>query len=112
MHHLMLYFGSGNKAEFLDVEDGAPLGLMDGPYSAREIVFSEGDIFVFFTDGVTEAMNERGGLYGKERLVSIVEKNRSGTSQEILEAIDKDVKKFEPRSRQHDDITIIVVRII
>lgn len=111
-HLPVLHFGSGREAESLDVEDGAPLGLMDGPYSAGEIVFSEGDIFIFFTDGVTEAMNERRELYGKERLVSIVGKKRGGTSQEILEAIDKDIKKFEPRSRQHDDITIIVVRIV
>lgn len=121
-NNIMIYSNGGHlpviylsrdtkKAEFLDVPEGAPLGLMEGPYSAREMNFREGDIFVLYTDGVTEAMNSKSGMYGKERLVSLVEAHKDLSSKALLNAIEKDIRRFEPKSRQHDDITLIVIKI-
>ncbi|OGW94955.1 MAG: hypothetical protein A3K16_02505 [Omnitrophica bacterium RIFCSPLOWO2_01_FULL_45_24] len=110
--HLPVLYLTKNKASvFLNVEDGAPLGLMDGAYSGGEKRFEEGDIFIFYTDGVTEAMNAKEEMYGVNRLASIVENNRVGGPEALLDIIEKDLRKFEPKAAQHDDITIIVAKI-
>jgi len=110
-HLPVLYLPVGKKGTFLDVEDGAPLGLMEGKYSGGRIKYSSGDIFVFYTDGITEAMNSRRDMYGKERLAEVVYKNRKLDPKELLAAIEKDVRRFEPKSTQHDDMTIITLKI-
>jgi sigma-B regulation protein RsbU (phosphoserine phosphatase) len=110
-HLPMLRISPDGKSEFLDVKDGSPLGLMDGPYSAGQARIAKGDVFIFYTDGITEAMNARSDMYGKERLVAVCEASRHLDTARMVEAIEKDVRKFEPRSRQHDDMTVIVVKI-
>jgi len=110
-HLPVLYMPAGKKGIFLDVDDGTPLGLMEGEYSGNRINYSSGDIFVFYTDGITEAMNSRRDMYGKERLAEIVYRNGSLSPKELLSAIEKDVRRFEPKSTQHDDITIITLKI-
>ncbi len=110
-HLPVLYIGKGKKAEFLDVDEGMPLGLIEGEYSQKVISFNRGDMFVFYTDGITEAMNYRREMYGSQRLVSVVEKLKGFSAGSILDDIEKDVRRFEPKSTQHDDITVIVVKI-
>lgn len=110
-HLPVLYFNRSGKSKFLDVEEGAPLGIIEGPYSGGRIEFGSGDTFVFYTDGVTEAMNAKSEMYGKERLVLAAEKSVSLSSEGMLIELEKDVRKFEPKSYQHDDITIMVVKI-
>ncbi len=111
-HLPLLYLGKDRPVEFLDVKEGAPLGLMEGAYSGSVINFSEGDIFVFYTDGITEAMNSRQEMYGKEALEAVVEKNKTASAKALVGAIEKDVRRFESKTKQHDDMTIIVVRMI
>jgi sigma-B regulation protein RsbU (phosphoserine phosphatase) len=95
----------------LDVEDGYPLGLLDSDYSGNQIKFSQGDVFIFFTDGVTEARNMKANMYGNERFVSVVEKNKTASAREILKAIETDLRRFEPEYKQSDDITCIVLKV-
>ena len=110
-HMPALYLGKGSPPRFLDVEEGVPLGLEEGPYSAREVSLNEGDVFIFYTDGVTEAMNARREQYGRERLVAAAEKNKGLSAKAILLSVEKDMRKFERKTDQHDDITLIVVKI-
>lgn len=109
-HLPLIQLSEGGKVEFLDVAEGAPLGLMENGYSGGERYFREGDIFVLYTDGITEAMNPRSEMYGKERLASVIEANRYLSSRNLLNAIERDVRKFEPRARQHDDMTLMVIK--
>ncbi len=111
-HLPVLYLQKDGAHSFLDVEKGAPLGLMDNEYSGRQAAFGKGDVFIFYTDGVTEAMNSRRQMYEKTRLLETAKRNRYKKSREILEAIEKDIRKFEPKSTQHDDITLIVAKIL
>ena len=110
-HLPVLHLPKAGGARFLDVEEGAPLGLMDGPYSGGRIAFDKGDTFIFYTDGITEAMNTNSDMYGKERLQAVVERNRALPADSLAVAIEKDVRRFEPKSQQHDDMTIIAVKI-
>jgi len=110
-HQPVMHFPLDAPVKFLDVEDGYPLGLLDSDYSGDQVSFSSGDVFIFFTDGVTEARNMKANLYGNERFASVVEKNRSATAKEILKAIEVDLRAFEPEYKQSDDITCIVLKV-
>lgn len=99
------------KVEYLDVAEGTPLGLMDGQYAGRTVTFKKGDTFVLYTDGITEAMKPNLEMYGKERLASVIESHKGISSKALLQIIEKDVRRFEPKARQHDDMTSIVITI-
>jgi sigma-B regulation protein RsbU (phosphoserine phosphatase) len=111
-HMPVLYLSLGGEPQFLDVEEGMPLGLLEGNYCGRSINFEKGDLFVYYTDGVTEATNSKLELYGKERFIATVRANLEFSSRDILEAVSQDIRRFEPKTRQHDDITLIVVKVL
>ena len=110
-HQPVMYLSGNAPVRFLDVEEGYPLGLLDSEYSGNQVRFSTGDIFIFFTDGVTEARNVKAKMYGSERFVSVVEKNRMSGAKDILSAIETDLRGFEPEYKQSDDITCIVLKV-
>jgi serine phosphatase RsbU (regulator of sigma subunit) len=68
-----------------------------------------GDLFVLYTDGVTESFNDADEEFGEQRLVEACLRRRGLPSQALLESIVGDVKTFSPRE-QYDDITMIVAR--
>jgi len=96
--------------EFLNVEEGMPLALMEGEFAERSVPIRPGDVFVLYTDGVTEAVGARRQQYGEERLCALVKANRALSAEQIKEAIWRDVKRFERSAAQHDDITILVIK--
>lgn len=110
-HLPVLYLACNAEPKFLDVEEGYPLGMLSGIYSNGAMNFSKGDVFVFYTDGITEAMNLKSQRYGQERLLAVVQKNRNLTSQGLLSVIENDVRSFESKERQHDDMTCIVIKV-
>ncbi|HXV41719.1 MAG TPA: SpoIIE family protein phosphatase, partial [Anaerolineae bacterium] len=68
---------------------------------------------LFYTDGVIEAMNQAGELYGFERLEALVRSLAADLSpQALLEAILADVTTFVGAAEQHDDITMVAVKVI
>lgn len=111
-HLPVIYLNHLGEVELLDVPDGTPLGLVESSYSGREVSFNKGDTFVLYTDGVTEAMNARGECYEEKRLVEAVRSFKDRTSKEMLGAIEKEIRAFEPKAKQHDDITLIIIKII
>ena len=94
----------------VDVKEGMPLGLFESGFSEEKINFSKGDMFVLYTDGITEAMNAKGEMFGQERLVELVKNNKNLSAEKLTELIQGEVKKFEGKHKRHDDITVIVVR--
>lgn len=112
-HNPPMLFRSGATKPILLEQGGVILGAMPTlmPYEANEIEFKKGDLVVFFTDGVTEAMNpEQTEEYEEERLIECVLKNRDKPSQEIMDAVIVDINKFADNV-QYDDITMIVLRV-
>jgi serine phosphatase RsbU (regulator of sigma subunit) len=68
-----------------------------------------GDLFVLYTDGVTESFNERGEEFGEARLVEALRRRRELPSEALLRSVVDEVRGFSPHE-QHDDITLIVAR--
>jgi adenylate cyclase len=111
-HLPAIHLNQAGVTEFLDVSEGTPLGLIDSSYSGKNVSFKKQDIFVLYTDGITEAMNKKREFYTEERLCSVIKNNKKSDSKGLLDAIRKDVGSFEPKFRQHDDMTLIVIKIV
>jgi sigma-B regulation protein RsbU (phosphoserine phosphatase) len=77
----------------------------------RTLPIGAGDLFVMFTDGITEAMNEEFDLFGEERLGQLLEEHGSLPSQDLRERILVDVDAFVGDAEQHDDMTVVLLRI-
>jgi serine phosphatase RsbU (regulator of sigma subunit) len=89
---------------------GTVLGLFeDWDCTIGERRLRAGDVFVLYTDGVTESFNAAGEEFGEQRLLESLSRDRGRPSQAMLESIVDDVRRFSPHE-QHDDITLIVAR--
>ena len=98
----------GTLEEFPDEIVGVPLGVVDGyPFDVVMRDIGLGETVVIYTDGVSEAMNAAGDLYGVDRLRELVKK-QSADTQTIGTAIRADVRKHASGHPQNDDITLMV----
>ena len=91
---------------------GLPLGVMaSARFEQGAVTLDSGDMLVVFTDGVAEAENERQEEYGEPRLLAVVRGLDAGTAAEALKTVISAVDTFVGRTRQHDDITALVMRV-
>jgi serine phosphatase RsbU (regulator of sigma subunit) len=67
-------------------------------------------IWLFYTDGVTEAMNAQRELFGEERLIDLLQRHHPRTPQEVIAAVLEALNAFVGNQSQSDDITMIVVK--
>lgn len=90
---------------------GIALGAVDNiELEERKINIKSGDTVVFYTDGVTEAVNKEDEQFGEERLFKLVKKNKDLSAKEIVEIIKKTVISFSGDRSQFDDITLMVLK--
>gem|GEM_PF-2441780 len=123
----LVYSRAGHNPGFLlkqDTDDfeslhppGMALGLDEGRLFSsvieeNRVSLSAGDVLVFYTDGITEAMNVREEEYGEERLMRCISDHSRLTSRELVEHITTDVNRFAGAQPQHDDITLVVMRVL
>ena len=89
-----------------------PLGGMKRiEYSQEQLELAPGDIYIFYTDGVIEALNSEEEMYGTERLKSVLaEAPQHLSAEELIVCIFKDIQDFVQAAEQYDDITIVIVR--
>jgi serine phosphatase RsbU (regulator of sigma subunit) len=95
---------------------GLGLGLDAGAQFERvleetEVPLVAGDVFLFFTDGISEAMNARGELFGEERLRAVLQRDGELPSEDLRDRVLEDVRRFVGDAPQHDDMTMVVLRI-
>ncbi len=104
------------KAKDVSVEEenvkGTAIGFVEGyKYRLGKINLSQGDILLYYTDGITEAENSQKELFGLERLKRVFLENSYKTASEIKEEILKELERFRDGHEQNDDITLLVVKI-
>jgi len=86
-----------------------PIGFFDDPeIELKSFSFTRGDRVLFFTDGLNEAMNDQGMIYGKKRLAGLLE-SFSGSHLELLDEIFDDLAGFGACNPPVDDCTAIVM---
>jgi sigma-B regulation protein RsbU (phosphoserine phosphatase) len=89
-----------------------PLGVREGEaYEQISVPFEPGDLFFFYSDGITEARNPAGELFGPDRLGEHIRANLQLEPAEFIEAIRKAVFAFSATDRLTDDLTSVVVRV-
>ena len=92
--------------------DNLPLGIREGEiYDQIAIPFETGDVFVFFSDGITEAPNASGERFGAERLMECIRVNRSLATAALVNAIRTGVVAFTESDQLSDDLTCVAVEI-
>jgi phosphoserine phosphatase RsbU/P len=115
--HLPLYH---YRAESFDVMSHQPKGIGLGITSQKHfsphlelqrIDYKTGDVFVFVTDGITEARNEAQEEFGEEALINTILLNAQRTADEIREAILESTIIFQGTEKQFDDMTVVVIKI-
>jgi sigma-B regulation protein RsbU (phosphoserine phosphatase) len=89
---------------------GTVVGLFEGAtYSESTIAIEPGDIFVAFTDGVTEPEN-KSGEFGEERLIGLIREHRHEPLSRIGDVITGSVAEWIGGAEQPDDVTVILAR--
>ncbi len=96
--------------------NGLALGLEKGDLFRKVITeheekLSSGKNYIFYTDGFTEAVNKKGIEYGLENLMKIARENSDKSASELLDMIIADVKTFIGKAQQHDDMTMLVLKV-
>jgi sigma-B regulation protein RsbU (phosphoserine phosphatase) len=101
--HPLLVGSSG--ASFVTTDAGLPLGVASGEFSETTVRFPEGSRLVFYSDGITEAVNADGEEYGIDRL-----KRHFADPNASAESILEEVRSFSSPAPLHDDASVIVVK--
>jgi phosphoserine phosphatase RsbU/P len=92
--------------------EAVPIGMfLDTQFAATKFQLDKDDILVAYTDGITEAANASGELWGLERLERLLRSCSRMAPNEILERILAGVSEFENGERQHDDVTLVVIKV-
>jgi phosphoserine phosphatase RsbU/P len=121
----MLYVNAGHNAPILrrasgEIDrlsiGGPPFGIPaftenETPFPTGRVMLEPGDCVYIFTDGVVEAVNDAGEEYGEERLVPCIQVSPAESADEMLKRVMTEVNTFVGYTRQHDDITSLVLRI-
>lgn len=99
---------SDGKFEFVKMNANLVLGAMENiSYTPFEMDFKEGDIIYLYTDGVTEALNDKEELFGEDRLSNCLNLIHSKNITSILTDVKKNVTEFAKGVEQSDDITML-----
>ena len=100
------------------VPDGMVVGLKldNGEMFERHLVeetipLQPGDLYLLFTDGISEAMNGRDDLFGESRLGRLVETHAHLPSEELRERVLREIAAFVGDAPQHDDMTMILLKV-
>jgi sigma-B regulation protein RsbU (phosphoserine phosphatase) len=92
--------------------EGFPLGMFPNvSYDELTVAAEPGDVIVFISDGILDAENAEGEMYGQERLAGLLCSHREQSAQEIADAILADVSRFEGERERFDDETVIVLKV-
>lgn len=91
--------------------DNLPLGIRGGEsFSQIAVPFGPGDLFLFYSDGITEMRDGSGEPFGAARLSDCVRLNRTLEPEALVEAIRRDVFAFAASDTPNDDLTCVVIR--
>ncbi len=95
----------------LEGGDGIVLGVEKGmAYEKSEIQLEPGDSVFFFTDGVTEALDEKRNQLTEERLIAFLEYNHGASAQELCDQVQQLVKDFAGLAEVADDVTTLSIK--
>ncbi|MBN2357680.1 PP2C family protein-serine/threonine phosphatase [candidate division KSB1 bacterium] len=116
------YCNAGHNYPVLKRKNQAPQLLYGGGpiigveqailYHESALSLQNGDCIVFYTDGITEGIDEQGNEFGEQRLFDVIERHQDVSAQQLLDAIYAESIQFSGKDQQADDITLIILRLL
>ena len=116
--HSPLFFYEANTATVHSITPkGMGIGLANSQKFAsvieeQQMFYEKGDIFLFITDGITEAQNLRGDEFGDEKVLELLQDINGASAKRIRDQVITAVNHFAGDANQHDDLTVVVVKAI
>lgn len=105
------YCAATDETRFLEGSN-APIGFLEHEdHEQFTISFNTGDVFLFYSDGITETMNPSGELFGEERLISFIRENHRYPAGVIGKRLLKVVEAFREKEAASDDLTLVICRV-
>jgi anti-anti-sigma factor len=107
-----LHYRHASKEVFLLQGDNFPIGVAyEKQYNVVEVPFNVGDLFVFYSDGVTETKALDGEKFGLNALKSVITKYHENEPEELLDIVKQQIRNFSSNNFFDDDLTLIIVKI-
>jgi phosphoserine phosphatase RsbU/P len=105
-------FCHGDEIDTIRAE-GFPLGMFpNATWEEFSIATQPGDSVVFFSDGIVDALNNAGEMFGNDRLLACVRKNRQKSASKLAESVLTEVGRFQGKRDRFDDETVLVLRVV
>ena len=109
-HNAPILVRASGAVERLD-EGGLPVGLMPFvKYFEITVQLYPGDVFIIYSDGVTESVNEQEEEFDEPRLIEVIQKNMSRSAAGIRDRIDEALSRFVGKAKSVDDLTMVIVK--
>jgi sigma-B regulation protein RsbU (phosphoserine phosphatase) len=111
-HPLPLIINKEYSPLNLKIQMGQPLGILDDPkLDDQQVKLPHGSIVIFFSDGLSETMNQKGDFFGEQRILQIVKESSKTNIQMICDKLWQAVQKFSEDIPQQDDFTIVAIQV-
>jgi sigma-B regulation protein RsbU (phosphoserine phosphatase) len=109
-HNFPFLFSAGQEPRQME-EGDIVLGIMETfPFKEQQISFKPGDIFVLYSDGITEAICKDGTEFGEPRLASVIAGNMNASAEELTDKIIEAVNQHTSDCIQYDDMTLVIIK--
>lgn len=110
-HNPPLILSAEAECGFVDTPPATPLGLFEqSRYAVAQSCLKPGDSLILYTDGVTEAENQRGEFFSANRLRQNLQATPQQAARSLVESILAGIAQFADGAEQSDDITLLVMR--
>ena len=110
------YCNAGHEAPIiagqpLAIKPNLPVGaLPDWEYEGQQTQLKSGDMMFIYTDGLSEAENHDGQLFGRKQVLQLVKAHCNNTAQQLVETMEDEVKRHTGDAPQSDDITLLAIK--
>ncbi len=111
-HNPLVWVKNEGGTILLTQDVGSPVGIIPGSeFKTDRLRVSSGDVFIMYTDGISEARDINKKEFGENRILETAKAGKDLSAQELAEKLIAEVVKFSKGMPQHDDMTIISLKI-
>ena len=108
----MVYDPATDSFNDLNGSNNLPLGVFeDADFAEKKRELAPGQVIIIATDGIWEARNPDGKMFGKDRIYQIIRQNASASANEIQNAVLESLGRFQKEAKLEDDLTLVVIKI-
>ena len=112
-HEPAILYTPGKDSHELLAGEGLPLGVMeDAVYRESQKQISSGQIILIGTDGIKEAVDTHGEMFGNERLLNVIRDHANQPARQILDNVFESLNDFRHPLEPDDDETLVVIKVL